>query len=135
MSESDPREQPLKRLRQWRNRPELAEGMGFLKGFFKSQVEKPYKQLASLIEVWETLVPADFREHTRLEGLNRGVLKVAVDSSARLYELDRLLRAGLEQSLITAHRGPTFRKIQLRLASVDSPEPPRASDPGRGEGP
>ena len=90
----------------------------------KNQIEKPYKQLATVIEAWQKLVPVELEGHTRLEGLSRGVLKVVVDSSPRLYQLDRLLRGGLEQSLITANRGPAFRKIQLRVGELEPPPPP-----------
>lgn len=115
MPQRDPTDLHLGRLRQWRNKPEADAGMGFLKKQFKAEVEKPYKQLASVAEVWTKLVPVELLSHTKLESFSRGVLRVAVDSSARLYELDRLLRSGLEQQLITDHRGPAFRKIQLHV--------------------
>ena len=105
----------LERLRQWRNKPDTEAGMEFLKKQFKAEVEKPYKQLVSITEVWMRLVPPELLEHTRLESFSRGVLRVAVDSSSRLFELDRLLRGGLEQRLITEHRGQPFRKIQLHV--------------------
>lgn len=115
MPTRDPVDIHLDRLRQWRNRPDTAVSMEFLKQQFKTEVEKPYKQLVSITEVWMRLVPPDLLEHTRLESFSRGVLRVAVDSSPRLYELDRLLRDGLEQRLITEHRGQPFRKIQLHV--------------------
>jgi hypothetical protein len=68
--------------------------------------------------LWTDLVPAELVAHSRLEGLSRGVLRVAVDSSSHLFELDRLLRGGLEQRLITSHKGPAFRRVQLRNAGV-----------------
>lgn len=115
----------LGRLRQWRNRAEPDYSMNFLAGYFKREVEKPHKQLGALGEIWRQLVPAELAEHTRLESLSRGVLRIAVDSSSRLYQLDRLLRAGLEQRIIQAHRGPAFRKILLRVA-----EEARGQSPG-----
>lgn len=112
---ADPRQQHLARLRQFRVRPEQDLSLGFLDADFQKRIAKPHKQLEALVELWQELVPPGLVAHTRLESLNRGVLKVAVDSSPRLYELDRLLRSGLQAQLVTRHRGPAFRKVQLRL--------------------
>lgn len=92
--------------------------MHFLQDDFKKEIQKPYKQLCQMTEVWTALVPADLLQRTRLESLSRGVLRVIVDSSSSLYELDRLLRQGLEREIITQHKGPAVRKIQLRVGQV-----------------
>ena len=92
--------------------------LAFLKDQFKREVEKPHKQLAKLIDLWSELVPRELAEHTRLDALQRGVLRVSVDSSAQLYELDRLLRSGLEQTLITRYAGPAFRRIRLQVSDT-----------------
>lgn len=119
MADEDPRQKHLDHLRGWRNKPERAARVGdFLPGQFKREVEKPYKQMASITPVWQELVPPELVSHTRLESFTRGVLKVVIDSSVRLYELDRLLREGLETRLIQAHKGPAFRKVQLRVGVV-----------------
>lgn len=107
----------LDRLRSWRNPKPRDLTLRFMPEQFKRQVARPHKQLAMLVELWSELVPDALLSHTRLAGLARGVLHVEVDSSARLYELDRLLRSGLQQQIITRHRGPAMRKIQLRVAS------------------
>lgn len=108
----------LKNLRHWRNRVERDLSLQFMQAEFKNEIQKPYKQLCQMTEVWTTLVPADLQAKTRLESLSRGVLRVIVDSSSSLYELDRLLRQGLEQQIIVAHKGPAVRKIQLRVGQV-----------------
>jgi len=118
---SDPRDGQLGRLRGWRNRKAPDLSMGFIKAQFKREVERPYKQLGAIVELWEQFVPADVLPHTRLESLARGVLRVIVDSSSQLYELDRLLRGGIERQLIIAHKGPAFRKVQLRVGAIDPP--------------
>lgn len=117
----DPRDGQLGRLRGWRNRKTPDLSMGFIKAQFKREVERPYKQLGAIVELWEQFVPADVLPHTRLESLARGVLRVIVDSSSQLYELDRLLRGGIERQLIMAHKGPAFRKVQLRVGRIDPP--------------
>jgi len=105
----------LQRLRDWRCRRERDQSLSFLPKQFKQQIEKPYRQLSQLVELWQTLVPGDLVEHTRLDSLRRGVLKVSVDSSARLYDLDRLLRQGLERQLIESLRSGGLHKVQLRI--------------------
>jgi hypothetical protein len=88
----------------------------FLRQKFKDSVERPYKQLAAVAPLWCRLLPPELLQHTRLEGLSRGALRVAVDCSSRLYELDRLLRSGLEQQIVSTYRSPTLRRIVLRVA-------------------
>ena len=111
-------EHHLNKIRHWRNRPERDLSLGFMQDDFKRDVQKPFKQLAQMAEVWATLVPAQLQQRTRLESLSRGVLRVVVDSSSSLYELDRLMRQGLQRDIIVAHKGPAVRKIQLRVGPV-----------------
>lgn len=89
--------------------------MGFLAEQFKRDIARPFKQLGDLAQLWNELVPASVASGTRLEALQRGVLRVAVDSSARLYDLDRRLREGLEHELVTRHKGSAFRKVKLHI--------------------
>lgn len=112
----DPAER-LERVRASRIRSERDEGLGFLVLGFQRDVARPHKQLAALVEAWDELVPAPLAERTRLEGLLRGTLTVAVDSSSTLDSLDRLLRAGLRVTLIKANSGPALRRIKLRVDS------------------
>ncbi len=114
MPHRDPFNTQLLRLRQWRNRPPADVSMGFLKKFFKQEIERPHSQVAAIVTLWEQHVPAALNAHCRLESFRRGVLKVAVDSSEHLYELDRLLREGLETTLQREHRGQ-LRRVQLVL--------------------
>lgn len=90
---------------------------------FKKQVEKPYKQLGNLGQLWSQLLPQELAGHTRLESFSQGVLRVGVDSSAHLYALDRLLRQGLQNELITRHTGKAIRRVQLKVsaAAFDAP--------------
>lgn len=125
----DPYDARLSRLRQWRNRPEPDLSLRFIKTYFKHEVERPHKQLGALGEIWGRLIPPALLEHTRLEALTRGVLRVTVDSSAHLYQLDRLLRAGLEHQIIKAHKGPAFTRIQLRVAASDFAQPGQPAPP------
>ncbi|MFA9478795.1 DUF721 domain-containing protein [Phycisphaerales bacterium AB-hyl4] len=111
----DPHRQRLDRLRASRNRPDPDLTLRFLEKQFQRDIARPHKQLAQLVELWSQLVPPDLARHTRLESLSRGVLRIVVDSSPHLYELDNLLRAGLERDLIRQHTGPAFRRIKLQI--------------------
>ena len=115
MRSLDPADDYLNRLRHWRNRPDADLSLGFLKKQFDRNVRRPYQQLASIAERWYALVPPALAQHTRLKSLHRGVLRVSVDSSAWLFDLDRILRSGLERQLITQHKGPSLRRIQLKV--------------------
>lgn len=126
MDKSAGRYDYLERLRNWRTRKDPDLSMGFLKRMFEREVEKPYKQLASVAGLWESLIPAGLVGHTRLDSLQRGVLHVSVDSSARLYELDRLLRSGVERQLISSHKGPALRRVRLQVDSTATPAAPSA---------
>ena len=114
MSQADPVSR-LDELCRRRRGVEADHSLAFLKDDFARRVTRPFKQLESFVGVWQSLVPPALIEHTRLEGLSRGVLRVAVDSSAHLYELDMLLRQGLERRMIRQHKGPAFRRVQLRV--------------------
>ena len=114
----------MRRLRQWRNKPEADRSMSFLKEFFKREIDK---QMAAVTQQWMTLVPQPLLAATRLEGLSRGVLRVGVESSAHLYELDMLLRSGLERQIITSCKKAAIRKVQLRVCGRN--DTPLASQP------
>lgn len=128
MPTKDPGDAYLDRLRGWRNRKDFDHSLSFIKPQFKREVEKPYKQLLAMAQLWPQLVPAELLARTKLETISRGVLKVIVDSSGALYELDRLLREGLEQKLITQNKGPAFRRVQLRVGRLDDVEDVRTRE-------
>jgi hypothetical protein len=121
---SDPRvqQQRLERLRGYRNRPERDLSLGFLSERFKREVAGPFKQLEGLIEPWRQTAPAEMIEHCRLESLRRGTLTIAVPDHSRMYELDVLMRNGLQKKLIEAMGAGQVRRIKLRLdASIAPP--------------
>jgi len=114
---SDPARQPeddrLDRLRRFRTY-ERDLSLGFMKDQFKRELQQPHRQLQKIIPVWRELAPEQFRPKCRLERFSRGVLHVCVDSSATLYELDRLMRDGLKRQLI--QQCPGLRNVSLRVS-------------------
>lgn len=120
---ADANDAHLRKLRQWRNTPESDLSMNFINDEFKKNIQRPYKQLHAMAQVWSELIPPAILPRTRLVSLQRGVLQVMVDSSSTLYELDRLLRQGLQTQIIRQHTGPAVSRIQLRVGPIETVEP------------
>ncbi|MEM9348341.1 MAG: DciA family protein [Planctomycetota bacterium] len=112
---TDPVQDHLDRLRKDRGLPKRDLSLGFMAEQFKREVAKPYKQLGDLAELWAELLPDRLVQRSRLVGLSRGVLHVEVDNAAAHFEIDRLLRGGLQKQLIEGHKGPAFRKVQVKV--------------------
>ncbi len=119
----DPSDRQIERLRHFRGRREVDSGLGFIVDQFQRQVARPHQQLGQLAEQWQALVPAALAERTRLRSFARGTLSVAVADSATLYQLDRLLRGGLERRLRSAGAS-ALRRVKLQVGPLDD-EPPR----------
>jgi len=113
----------LKQLQTWRNRRDRTSDLGFIRQQFKREHEKPYKQVQSLVELWQRFIPAELIEQTRLDGFSRGVLRVVAANASVLYEIDRLLRGGVTQQMIRNHRLGTLRRVQLRVGRIDGGQP------------
>lgn len=109
-------QQHLQSLRPARSLPTRDLSLGFLNEQFKHEVVKPYKQLGDLSAIWRELMPPHLVARTRLIGLSRGTLHIEADSSAAHYEIDQLLRGGAKRELITRHKGPAIRKVQIKVA-------------------
>jgi len=118
MAENDPDIERLERVRQAKRRDEPDLSLSSLGEQFEREVAKPFRQLGPLGELWRELLPAELVEHTKLQGVSRGELRVAVDSASYRYELDRLLRQGVEQELISRHSGAISR-VRVRIARIE----------------
>ncbi|MEQ9455378.1 MAG: hypothetical protein RLN76_12405 [Phycisphaeraceae bacterium] len=131
----DRREQ-IAGLRLEKTRKRLSRGerdltLGFMQKQFQVGVERPWKRLSEIIDVWGAVMPAAVVERTRLQGLQRGVLRVGVSDSAMLYEVDRLLRSGLQRELVQRIKGggATLRKVRLSVDPMAAP----TNDDGSGD--
>lgn len=116
MTEAESSQRRLDRLRGWRNRSPRDTTLKFLSEHVKKTVVKPHQQLGKLVEAFIESVPAPLAERTALVSLSRGVLTVHVADNVTLYEMDRLLRGGLEQQLRKAC-GVTLRKVKCRVGT------------------
>ena len=61
----------------------------------KYRLARRVRALSRMAEIWDDVVPAEIREHTALERLDRGTLTVMVDSAAHRFRLQMLLNGGL----------------------------------------
>jgi hypothetical protein len=111
----------LRRLFRWKtSRPYTPHVLGEEAiELFNTQIKKRHAKFGKLSEVWDTLVPQLFQEHTMLASFVRGILTVHVDSSPYLYELKQLMLAGLEDQLLLACRGEGLKKVTLKRGKID----------------
>ncbi len=84
----------------------LAEPLGVL---MKHKLGRRVKQLGDLGEIWDDVLPEDYREHTALESFSRGTLTVMVDSASRRFHLQKLLAGGLQQEIQRRFKGSLNR--------------------------
>ncbi len=78
------------------------------------------QRLGAFIELWEGLVPARLAERSRVIALRGGVVHVAADSAPAAWELDRLLRGGLEAQL-RAGFPATLTRVRISVESGAGP--------------
>ena len=64
-------------------------------------------------------MPANIVKHSRLVGLQKGALKVAMDSATVRAELDARLRGGLLRTLQVASRGTLYRVQSFVETPID----------------
>lgn len=114
----------------WRNRqaPETISHVSEpMARFVHHTLERRVKQLSALAQVWDELVPEGIREHAALEGFRAGTLTVLVDSAPHRFELEMLLRSGLQKQLAAAFRGALskVRVVPGQFYSIDIEGQPR----------
>lgn len=69
----------------------------------------------SVAEAWESLLPGGLRMHCRIAGLRNGCLKVVVDGSSYMYEL-QLCKAVLLRELQHLCPAARVRRIDVGMA-------------------
>jgi hypothetical protein len=115
---STERAQRLQQTLDARRRPERDLAIATVVGAFAQHARRVNDRLGDLVQLWEQLIPADLAARTRLVGLRASVLQVEADSAATLYDVDRLLRQGLEATLRQKYRG-TLTRIRLKVGAMD----------------
>ncbi len=83
-----------------------------LQQFMKRTLGPRVRKLSQLAAIWDEVLPEQLRAHTALEGFANGVLTVLVDSAAHRFQIDTLLRGGLQREIQNRFSG-ALRKIRL----------------------
>ncbi len=97
-----------------RTRRDTAHALGeFLPKQYARDVDRPYRRLGALADLWQTQIPERIASKTALASFNRGVLTVHVVDSTTRYDLDRLLRGGIEAELRRSFRGGTLNRVKV----------------------
>lgn len=110
----------LMRLRSLRTKPPRDQTITAIVSRTATELSQAQRRMGELVTLWEQLVPADLARQTSLISMSRGVLHVAVDSSSVMFQLDRVLRGGVTDSLRNAYRG-SLSRIKLRLREPSAP--------------
>ncbi len=108
----------IEQLRKHRQRRERDLSITQLVGAMADDARRTHRRLGALIDLWSQLVPGELEQHSRVLGVRGGVVQVQCDSSSTKYELDRLLRQGLEQELRKRYPS-TLTKIRLSIGDVE----------------
>lgn len=87
------------------------------------QASRVQRRLGELIEIWREVLPRRIADRTSLVSLRSGVLAVEVDSASTAFEIDRLLRSGVETEIRRRFRG-NFSRVRTRVATMDNEHSP-----------
>ena len=68
-----------------------------VENFMRRKVIPRQKKLARLGQAWQDLLPEELLEHTCLENLRHGTLRVLVDNASSVFELNQMKEELLRQ--------------------------------------
>lgn len=112
--------QQIKQLQAWRGRTPRDLSIAAVMDAAVEQAAKSHKKLGELIELWRELLPEEITSRSVLTGFRSGVLQVKVDSSPTMFEVDRLLRGGVELEMRRRFRG-SLSRVKTRIGPLDEP--------------
>ncbi len=107
----------IRRLQALRGRPERETSISPLVAGKAAEARRAERGLGSFVDLWEGVMPQELALRTRVTGLRGGVVQVTVDSSSTAWELDRLLREGLQEQLRRAY-GRTLLRVRITVGEV-----------------
>lgn len=110
----------IENLRRWRAPHVRDVTLAGLAERVDRTVVRPHKQLGSISVLWRELLPPELLVRTTLASFINGTLTVEAADSAALYQLDRLLRSGLERTLKATCKAP-LRRIKFAVAGRSRP--------------
>ncbi|MEO0512367.1 MAG: DciA family protein [Planctomycetota bacterium] len=102
----------LARLRELRTPPEADRSVRLVVDRLRLDMERRERHLGAVQRAWDTVLPRELRDSTTLLSVSRGVLRVRVRSAPARHTVDRFLRSGGLDRLVSAC-GTTVRSVRL----------------------
>jgi hypothetical protein len=113
---SDPRLAWIDRMRVYRGRSEPDLSIGAMAASLERATAQRQRVLGDVIDLWNEVAPERVRGYAAIEGLGQGTLTLTVTSSSASYELSRVLRDGLERTLV--ERMPArIKRVKVRVGA------------------
>jgi hypothetical protein len=109
-------------LQAWRGRRGGESAIAEFVSRVAEDMRRAHRRLGNLADLWHQLLPPEIVQCTALTGKRGGVLHVAADSAAVAFQLDRLLREGIESELRKRYGG-TLVRIRIRVEPIDPNAP------------
>jgi hypothetical protein len=86
---------------------------------FQRQCAERQRAIGDVIDLWNSIAPAEVRTSASIASLAQGTLTISVAGASASFELSRVLRDGLERTLVD--RMPTrIRRVKVRVGADDS---------------
>ena len=113
---ADPRLAWIERMRVYRGRAEPDLSAAAMAASVERATAQRQRALGDVIDLWNEVAPERMRGFVTIEGLAQGTLSLTVASSSASFEVSRLLRDGLERTLV--ERMPTrIRRVKVRVGA------------------
>ena len=119
---------PVRQLEQLRERRQFRGrdlSLGWALAKIREDLRKSDHKLTQLIELWRELVPENLQLHAMPASFRGGTLHVEVNCAATGYEIDRLMRGGMEQTLRSRFNGTLLRVKCTQRKNRNAAEPKR----------
>jgi hypothetical protein len=97
-----------------RRRPERDWSIAAIVDAVEHDGRRKDRAIGRFMILWQELVPTDLARHLSVTGLRGGVLSVVASSASARYQMESLLRAGLEQELRRRFTG-TLARVRITL--------------------
>jgi hypothetical protein len=103
-------------MRVYRGRAEPDLSVGAMASSLERSTAQRQRILGDVIDLWNEVAPVRVRGFAAIEGLGQGTLTLTVTSSSASYELSRVLRDGLERTLV--ERMPArIKRVKVRVGA------------------
>jgi hypothetical protein len=103
-------------MRVYRGRAEPDLSIASMAAALERSTAQRQRMLGDVIDLWNEVASERVRGYATIEGLGQGTLTLSVTSSSASYELSRVLRDGLERTLVD--RMPArIRRVKVRVGA------------------